>query len=361
MWWSRRRRSRCCARSCSRSRFELGNWICAYRAAHIAYPLHNSLLACCRLCDHFPGVPIVIRLGNRFCLRYTALRTLPLLDADLHAGRLRRGEPRTEFVVRLGNRFCLRHTALCTLPLLDAVCHAGGLRCSKPCAEFVIRLGNRFCLRRTALCTLPLLNAFLCAGDLRCGKPRAEAVPLGGRRGGPPIRAAVVADNFGIARSGAGSEYSLPDDPEVTRGRFCGAPLARRAIPAVGVVFSCRGAGRLFCIVLIPAVARCRHELWIPLVACTAIGSLLAGFCAGGLFNDLPRPEFVGHDVADGKDAAPPADGTFQFVVSSLQAGWLFLIGLYNVFMVFRIIVVRRARKRGNRGQRRHERKYQEY
>lgn len=264
----------------------------------------------------------MIRLGNRFCLRYTALRTLPLLDAGLHAGRLRRGEPR---------------------------------------AEFMSRLGDRFCLRRTALCTLPLLNAFLCAGDLRCGKPRAEAVPLGGRRGGPPIRAAVVADNFGIARSGAGSEYSLPDDPEVTRGRFCGAPLARRAIPAVGVVFSCRGAGRLFCIVLIPAVARCRHELWIPLVACTAIGSLLAGFCAGGLFNDLPRPEFVGHDVADGKGAAPPADGTFQYVVSSLQAGWLFLLGLYNVFMVFRIIVVRRARKRGNRGQRRHERKYQKY
>ena len=139
-----------------------------------------------------------------------------------------------------------------------------------------------------------------------------------------PIRAAVVADKFGISRRGACSKYSLPDDPEVTRGRFCGAPLARRAIPAVGVVFSCRGAGRLFCIVLIPAVARCRHELWIPLVACTAIGSLLAGFCAGGLFNDLPRPEFVGHDVADGKGAAPPADGTFQYVVSCLQAGWLF-------------------------------------
>ena len=225
----------------------------------------------------------------------------------------------------------------------------------------MIRLGNRFCLRYTALRTLPLLDAGLHAGRLRCGEPRAEAVSLGGRRGGPPIRAAVVADKFGISRRGACSKYSLPDDPEVTRGRFCGAPLARRAIPAVGVVFSCRGAGRLFCIVLIPAVARCRHELWIPLVACTAIGSLLAGFCAGGLFNDLPRPEFVGHDVADGKDAAPPADGTFQFVVSSLQAGWLFLLGLYNVFMVFRIIVVRRARKRGNRGQRRHECKYQKY
>ena len=266
----------------------------------------------------------MIRLGNRFCLRYTALRTLPLLDAGLHAGRLRRGEPR---------------------------------------AEFMSRLGDPAALRRTAGCALPLLHAFLRAGGLRRGKPRAEAVPLGGRRGGPPIRAAVVADKFGISRRGACSKYSLPDDPEVTRGRFCGAPLARRAIPAVGVVFSCRGAGRLFCIVLIPAVTRCRRELWIPLVACTAIGSLLAGFCAGGLFarNDLPRPEFVGHDVADGKGAAPPADGTFQYVVSSLQAGWLFLLGLYNVFMVFRIIVVRRARKRGNRGQRRHECKYQKY
>ena len=228
----------------------------------------------------------MIRLGNRFCLRYTALRTLPLLDAGLHAGRLRRGEPR---------------------------------------AEFMSRLGDRFCLRRTAGCALPLLHAFLRAGGLRRGKPRAEAVPLGGRRRGPPIRAAVVADKFGISRRGAGSEYLLPGNPKVTRGRFCGAPLARRAIPAVGVVFSCRGAGGLF--------AR----------------------------NDLPRPEFVGHDVADGKGAAPPADGTFQYVVSCLQAGWLFLIGLYNVFMVFRIIVVRRARKRGNRGQRRHERKYQKY
>lgn len=226
----------------------------------------------------------MIRLGNRFCLRYTALRTLPLLDAGLHAGRLRRGEPR---------------------------------------AEFMSRLGDPAALRRTAGCALPLLHAFLRAGGLRRGKPRAEAVPLGGRRGGPPIRAAVVADKFGISRRGACSKYSLPDDPEVTRGRFCGAPLARRAIPAVGVVFSCRGAG--------------------------------------GLFNDLPRPEFVGHDVADGKDAAPPADGTFQFVVSSLQAGWLFLIGLYNVFMMIRITVFRRARKRGNRGQRRHERKYQKY
>ena len=248
----------------------------------------------------------MIRLGNRFCLRYTALRTLPLLDAGLHAGRLRRGEPR---------------------------------------AEFMSRLGDAAALRRAAGCALPLLHAFLHAGGLRCGEPRAEAVPLGGRRGGPPIRAAVVADKFGISRRGACSKYSLPDDPKVTRGRFCGAPLARRAIPAVGVVFSCRGAGRLFCIVLIPAVARCRRELWIPLVACTAIGSLLAGFCAGGLFNDLPRPEFVGHDVADGKDAA----------------GWLFLIGLYNVFMMIRITVFRRARKRGNRGQRRHERKYQKY
>lgn len=264
-------------------------------------------------------------------------------------------------MIRFGGFSAFCHTAVRTFARLNALFHTGGLRRSKPCAEFMSRLGDPAALRRTAGCALPLLHAFLRAGGLRRGKPRAEAVPLGGRRGGPPIRAAVVADKFGISRRGACSKYSLPDDPEVTRGRFCGAPLARRAIPAVGVVFSCRGAGRLFCIVLIPAVARCRRELWIPLVACTAIGSLLAGFCAGGLFNDLPRPEFVGHDVADGKDAAPPADGTFQFVVSSLQAGWLFLIGLYNVFMMIRITVFRRARKRGNRGQRRHERKYQKY
>ena len=266
----------------------------------------------------------MIRLGNRFCLRYTALRTLPLLDAGLHAGRLRRGEPR---------------------------------------AEFMSRLGDRFCLRRTAGCALPLLHAFLRAGGLRRGKPRAEAVPLGGRRGGPPIRAAVVADKFGISRRGACSKYSLPDDPEVTRGRFCGASLARRAIAAVGVVFSCRGAGRLFCIVLIPAVARCRHELWIPLVACTAIGSLLAGLCAGRFFtlNNFPRSKAVGHGRVSLISASHPTDGTFQYIVSSPQAGWLFLIGLYNVFMMFRITVFRRARKRGNRGQRRHERKYQKY
>ena len=303
----------------------------------------------------------MIRFGGFSALRHTAVRTFARLNALFHTGGLRRSKPCAEFMIRLGNRFCLRHTALCTLPLLDAGLHAGRLRRGEPRAEFMSRLGDPAALRRTAGCALPLLHAFLRAGGLRRGKPRAEAVPLGGRRGGPPIRAAVVADKFGISRRGACSKYSLPDDPEVTRGRFCGAPLARRAIPAVGVVFSCRGAGRLFCIVLIPAVARCRRELWIPLVACTAIGSLLAGFCAGGLFNDLPRPEFVGHDVADGKDAAPPADGTFQFVLSSLQAGWLFLIGLYNVFMVFRIIVVRRARKRGNRGQRRHECKYQKY
>lgn len=266
----------------------------------------------------------MIRLGNRFCLRYTALRTLPLLDAGLHAGRLRRGEPR---------------------------------------AEFMSRLGDPAALRRTAGCALPLLHAFLRAGGLRRGKPRAEAVPLGGRRGGPPIRAAVVADKFGISRRGACSKYSLPDDPEVTRGRFCGAPLARRAIPAVGVVFSCRGAGRLFCIVLIPAVARCRHELWIPLVACTAIRLLRAGLCTGRFFtlNNFPRSKAVRHGRVSLISASHPTDGTFQYIVSAPQAGWLFLIGLYNVFMMFRITVFRRARKRGNRGQRRHERKYQKY
>ena len=281
-------------------------------------------MACCRLCDHFPGIPIVIRFGGFSALRHTAVRTFARLNALFHTGGLRRSKPCAEFVIRLGNRFCLRHTALRTLPLLDAGLHAGGLRRSKPCAE---------------------------------------AVPLGGRRGGPPIRAAVVADKFGISRRGACSKYSLPDDPEVTRGRFCGAPLARRAIPAVGVVFSCRGAGRLFCIVLIPAVARCRRELWIPLVACTAIGSLRAGLCTGRFFtlNNFPRSKAVGHGRVSLISASHPTDGTFQYIVSSPQAGWLFLIGLYNVFMMFRITVFRRARKRGNRGQRRHERKYQKY
>lgn len=66
----------------------------------------------------------------------------------LHAGRLRRGEPRAEFM--------------------------------SPC------LAIDFGLRRTAGCALPLLHAFLRAGGLRRGKPRAEAVPLGGRRRGPP-------------------------------------------------------------------------------------------------------------------------------------------------------------------------------
>ena len=242
-------------------------------------------MACCRLCDHFPGVPIVIRLGNRFCLRYTALRTLPLLDAGLHAGRLRCGEPRAEFVIRLGNRFCLRHTALCTLPLLDAVCHAGWLRRSKPCAEFVTQ--RRHC-------------------------------------DGVSFRTAVITDKTGVSRSSTGREYAVINNP---------------------------------------IMIRWRGGHFIPLVACTAIRSLHAGLCAGRFFtrNNFPRSKAVGHGRVSLISASHPTDGTFQYIVSSPQAGWRFLIGLYNVFMMFRITVFRRARKCGNRGQRRHERKYQKY
>ena len=188
-------------------------------------------------------------------------------------------------------------------------------------------------------------------------------MPLGRDRDGSSIRAAVVADIFDVARGGAGSEYLLPGNPKVTRSRLCGTPLARRAIPAVGVVFSCRGAGRLFCIVLIPAVARCRRRHFIPLVAHAAIGPFYAVFCTGGFFtrNNFPRPIAVGHGRVSLISASHPADGTFQYVVSSLQAGCLFLIGLDNVFMMFRIRVIRRARKRGNRGQRQREHNDQKY
>ena len=229
-------------------------------------------------------------------------------------------------MIRLGDSSALRHTALRTFARLDALFHAGGLRCGEPRAEFMSRLGNRPCLHRTAggACALTLLDAVICTGGLRCGEPLAEAVTQRRRRDGPPIRAAVVADKFGIARSGAGSEYLLPGNPKMIRWR--------------------RG-----------------H--FIPLVACTAIRSLRAGLCAGRFFtrNNFPRPIAVGHGRVSLISAAHPADGTFQYIVSSRQAGCLFLTGLYNVFMMFRITVGRRARKRGNRGQRRHERKYQKY
>ena len=108
---------------------------------------------------------------------------------------------------------------------------------------------------------------------------------------------------------------------------------------------------------------RWRRGHFIPLVACTAIRSLRAGLCTGRFFtlNNFPRSKAVRHGRVSLISASHPTDGTFQYIVSSHQAGWLFLIGLYNVFMMFRITVFRRARKRGNRGQRRHERKYQKY